>query len=70
MKLKFCDYNKASAINGLLKRRIKTMPYSIETNDNIETVRSYDDIPGPKPIWLIGNTFRFIPFIGMTYLNM
>ncbi|XP_035720111.1 probable cytochrome P450 12b2, mitochondrial isoform X1 [Vespa mandarinia] len=64
VRLNFYNYNKMSVINGLMKRCIKTVPYSIETNDNITTVRSYDDIPGPKPIWLIGNTFRFIPFIG------
>lgn len=62
--LKFCkNYNKVAFINGPLKRCIKTVPHSIEKND-VETIRSYEDIPGPKPIWLLGNTFRFLPFIG------
>lgn len=30
--------------------------------------RSYSEIPGPKPIALLGNTWRFLPFIGAAYI--
>jgi len=30
--------------------------------------RSYSDIPGPKPIPLLGNTWRFLPYIGIIEL--
>jgi len=28
--------------------------------------RPYSEIPGPKPIPLLGNTWRFLPYIGTT----
>ncbi|XP_047507919.1 probable cytochrome P450 49a1 [Pieris napi] len=28
------------------------------------TVRSWEEVPGPKPLPLLGNTWRFIPYIG------
>ena len=28
------------------------------------SARPFDDIPGPKPLPLIGNTWRFLPYIG------
>lgn len=27
--------------------------------------RLYSDIPGPKPIPLLGNTWRFLPYLGI-----
>jgi len=29
-------------------------------------IKPYKDIPGPRPLPLLGNTWRFIPFIGKT----
>lgn len=28
-------------------------------------VKSYDEIPGPKGLPFVGNTWRFAPFVGM-----
>ena len=36
-----------------------------EQNDKTQLVRSYEDIPGPKPLPLIGNIFRYFPYIGI-----
>lgn len=53
---------------------VKKVNYSSTTIDNLTTttaaeedynlVRSYREIPGPKPIPFLGNTWRFIPYIG------
>lgn len=29
-----------------------------------ECARPYSEVPGPKPLPLVGNTWRFLPFIG------
>ncbi|XP_076619364.1 putative cytochrome P450 301a1, mitochondrial [Colletes latitarsis] len=44
-------------------RTIETLAAEIEEQD-LSRYRPYSDIPGPKPIPLLGNTWRFIPFIG------
>ncbi|KAK0075834.1 hypothetical protein PV325_006249, partial [Microctonus aethiopoides] len=33
-------------------------------NESFGDVKSYSEIPGPKPIPILGNTWRFIPYIG------
>nr|QTM97416.1 Cytochrome P450 [Sitophilus oryzae] len=35
-----------------------------EALDHVEEARPYESIPGPKPIPFLGNTWRFIPYIG------
>ncbi|XP_045778368.1 probable cytochrome P450 49a1 [Maniola jurtina] len=30
----------------------------------VPSVKSWDEVPGPKPLPLLGNTWRFIPYIG------
>ncbi|XP_034937560.1 probable cytochrome P450 49a1 [Chelonus insularis] len=32
--------------------------------EQLECVRPYKEIPGPKPLPLLGNTWRFIPYVG------
>ncbi|XP_076380700.1 putative cytochrome P450 301a1, mitochondrial isoform X3 [Megalopta genalis] len=44
-------------------REIETLATEIEEQD-LTRCRPYTEIPGPKPIPLLGNTWRFIPFIG------
>jgi hypothetical protein len=29
-----------------------------------ECARPYSEVPGPKPLPVVGNTWRFLPFIG------
>ena len=57
-----------------LVRGICTTKYlrTLETLTTIEDdqqqdfsqVRPYSEMPGPKPIPILGNTWRFLPFIG------
>ncbi|XP_072945607.1 probable cytochrome P450 49a1 [Epargyreus clarus] len=32
--------------------------------DTVTSTKSWDEVPGPKPLPLLGNTWRFIPYIG------
>ncbi|XP_068083402.1 probable cytochrome P450 49a1 isoform X2 [Anabrus simplex] len=34
------------------------------TQQEVSQVRPYEEIPGPKPLPLIGNAWRFLPFVG------
>ena len=36
-----------------------------EVDDKWQMARPYEEIPGPKPLPLIGNIFRYLPHIGM-----
>ncbi|KAK2588906.1 hypothetical protein KPH14_001764 [Odynerus spinipes] len=68
--LKFCNLDHLPAIKKPLQHRIKNAAYSIEAcrvednSDSFEHARPFEDIPGPKPIWILGNSFRFLPLIG------
>ncbi|XP_053995884.1 probable cytochrome P450 49a1 isoform X2 [Hylaeus anthracinus] len=46
-----------------LLRTMESLPTEIEEQD-WSRCRPYSEIPGPKPIPLLGNTWRFIPIIG------
>nr|XP_031846911.1 probable cytochrome P450 301a1, mitochondrial [Nomia melanderi] len=46
-----------------MRRAMETLVTEIEEYQ-LSRCRPYDEIPGPKPIPLLGNTWRFIPFIG------
>lgn len=35
-----------------------------DMSNNLQYVRPTEDIPGPKALPLIGNLFRFLPYIG------
>lgn len=45
-------------------RTIETLTTEIEEQD-WSRCRPYTEIPGPKPIPFLGNTWRFIPYIGI-----
>lgn len=54
-------------INGKNGRAIDTLAVDVgETSGEQETLRhrSYSAIPGPKPVPLLGNTWRFLPYLG------
>ncbi|KAG5315356.1 C12B2 protein, partial [Pseudoatta argentina] len=39
----------------------------VDMSNNLQHVRPIEDIPGPKALPLIGNLFRFLPYIGEYY---
>lgn len=45
-------------------RTIETLTTEIEEQEWSQC-RPYAEIPGPKPIPFLGNTWRFIPYIGI-----
>ncbi|XP_046394231.1 probable cytochrome P450 49a1 [Ischnura elegans] len=49
--------------SGCCRRSVALMSRSLATARN-EAIKSYDEIPGPKPLPLIGNAYQFVPFIG------
>jgi hypothetical protein len=52
-------------------RSIATIKHS-ETNatNDLQNARSVNDIPGPKALPVLGNWFRFIPYIGKSAYNV
>lgn len=44
-------------------RALDTLTVDVEGH-NLLRHRPYSEIPGPKPIPLLGNTWRFLPYIG------
>lgn len=67
---RFCKRNQWFVVKKPLHQRIKSTAYSTETyrseenNDTLNYARPYEEIPGPKPLWFLGNAFRFLPIIG------
>nr|UEN71159.1 cytochrome P450 4AV17 [Meteorus pulchricornis] len=47
----------------LLKKQSSTFLQDVD-KESVDHIRPYSEIPGPKPIPLLGNTWRFIPYIG------
>lgn len=54
--------NTVKQSNNIIKATLTT---EIEEQD-WSRCRPYSEIPGPRPIPLLGNTWRFIPFIGIS----
>lgn len=46
-------------------RALDTLAANVE-GQNLLRHRPYSEIPGPKPIPLLGNNWRFLPYIGIT----
>ena len=39
---------------------------AVLADTGIESGKPYDEVPGPKPLPLLGNTWRMLPLIGMS----
>jgi hypothetical protein len=50
---------------------IKESPVNVNVNvtNEIIAAKSYDEVPGPTPWPIIGNTWRMLPVIGIVKLN-
>ncbi|XP_032665214.1 uncharacterized protein LOC116841428 [Odontomachus brunneus] len=66
----------ARKINGSrllseMQRRARSIAPAIERceikNADGESTRPYEDIPGPKKSFMVGNVFKFLPYIGKYY---
>ena len=42
---------------------IKFQGKSVNAKD-VRNIRNYDEVPGPRAIPLLGNSWRFLPFVG------
>ncbi|XP_049878400.1 probable cytochrome P450 49a1 [Pectinophora gossypiella] len=47
-------------------QRLRSTHAALDTSvfDTVPTARPWEDVPGPKPLPLLGNTWRFAPYIG------
>lgn len=61
---KFKNYFNASKIIKIYLNKYSSAVIDNLTTEELNSVRPYGEIPGPKPIPLLGNTWRFIPYIG------
>lgn len=41
-----------------------------DVNNELQYARPIKDIPGPKALPLLGNWFRFVPYIGKNFLSL
>ena len=51
-----------------LDKRNATAAATQPSEDDLSSARPYEDVPGPKPLPILGNFWRFIPGIGMSNL--
>ncbi|EEB19767.1 cytochrome P450, putative [Pediculus humanus corporis] len=59
------NVSKIEKLKSLTKRNIiKSRDLSEINNSSWKQAKPYSEIPGPKPLPFVGNTWRFIPFIG------
>jgi hypothetical protein len=49
---------------GVLKRYNSTAAVAQVRPEEWDCAKPFEDIPGPKPLPIIGNMWRFIPYIG------
>ncbi|XP_044746952.1 probable cytochrome P450 49a1 [Coccinella septempunctata] len=58
------DRNYSTALGlEIFEDELEVMPKTTKTEEK-EFVRPYDEVPGPRQLPLIGNAWRFAPFIG------
>ncbi|OAD61457.1 putative cytochrome P450 49a1 [Eufriesea mexicana] len=65
MSILHCKFTKLlKYMNGRLSiKMLETLATEVKEED-WSRYRPYSEIPGPKPVPFLGNTWRFIPFIG------
>jgi hypothetical protein len=44
--------------------------FTVESKNEISSPRPYSELPGPKPLPLLGNMWRFFPVIGKYIRNV
>lgn len=49
-----------------ITRTLETLATEV---DDWSRCRPYSEIPGPRPVPILGNTWRFIPYIGTNDLS-
>lgn len=54
-------------IQNLAKTGLRSLE-SLDEEPFWENAKPYTEMPGPKPLPFLGNTWRFIPFIGKCIL--
>jgi hypothetical protein len=55
----------------VLKRCNSTAAFAQARPEEWDFAKPFEDIPGPKPLPIIGNTWRFIPYFGnVTYCSV
>jgi hypothetical protein len=53
----------------VLKRCNSTMAATQARPEEWDYAKPFEDMPGPKPLPVIGNSWRFIPFLGKLFFH-
>lgn len=53
----------------VVKRYNATIAATQVLTEEWDNAKPFEDIPGPKPFPVIGNLWRFLPYIGKTLVN-
>ena len=63
--ISFCKLSGNNGNKSIIRRNRSNVIPEIEER-NLLDVLPYSEMPGPKAIPLLGNTWRFLPYIGIT----
>lgn len=61
------SYKRLSTSRQSLQRLMETVAAELESQHSVykAEVKPYSMIPGPRPLPFFGNTWRFVPYIGI-----